>query len=57
MIMYHTLLKSVAVFFQVSYYCRQLYLLRLLIDSKVNHELDSSMTRVQARFRKRVSKR
>ena len=43
--------------FQVSHDCRQLQLLRQLINSKVNHELDSSITRVQAQFRKRVSNR
>ena len=56
-ILYRILLISSAVIFQVPRNYRQLHVLRLLINSTVNHELNSSMTRVYARFRKCVSNR
>ena len=49
-----SLIRS-AVIFQVHHNCRQLHVLRLLTNSKVSHELYSSMTGVYARFRKCVS--
>ena len=56
-ILYRILLISSAVIFQVPHNKRQLHVLRLLINSRVNHELNSSITRVYARFRKCVSNR
>ena len=52
-ILYHTLVISVAVIFQVPHNCKQLHLLRLFMDSEVNNKLNGSNTKVLNRFEKR----